>query len=68
MKRKKIDFWLSIAGFCQLCVLGVSGSLYAEITSEGLRWELVKFLAAADAVFMLGVVLLWLLINKRIKK
>ncbi len=66
-KEKKIDWYLSIAGFMQLCVFGLSGSLYTEIKEHG-AWSLTAIgLALLSAISLSGLALTWLYINKNLR-
>jgi hypothetical protein len=67
-KGKKVDWYLSIAGFWQLCVIGISGSLYTEATSTNpVMWK-IAVLVPFDCAFTIALALTWYLIRKKIKK
>jgi hypothetical protein len=67
-RRDKINFWLSVAGFVQLCVLGVSGALYTEYNESGLITARFTALGLLDIAFIVVLGIIWFNTNKNSKK
>lgn len=68
MKEKKVDFLLAIASFCQLCVIGISSSVYTEFVKPEGDERLLLILGAGDMAAILMLVVFWIRARKRIKK
>jgi hypothetical protein len=60
MKRRKFDWFLSIIGFFQLCVIGVAGALYTELVDSQADSIKVLLLFGTETVFVIVMVWLWL--------
>jgi hypothetical protein len=67
-KEKKIDWLLSIVGFGQLCVLGVTGALYTEFTEADRITDRFINLAAADVGFSIFLIFVWFKTYKKTEK
>lgn len=67
-RKRKIDVWLSVAGFMQLCVLGVSGSIYTAYSESGQFTITVIKLGLVDVALVAVLGMIWYNTYKKSKK
>jgi hypothetical protein len=67
-KGKKVDWYLSIAGFWQLCVIGSSGSLYTASFQPEVEMPRIIGLGVFDGISIVLLIIFWVKARKRLKR